>query len=90
MKKSLNNGILISTFLLVILNMHSKHIRFKLTKKQKNFLKKPMFRDILIFLLSYTACENVYLSLLFVLLYTIFFDNIFNENTKIYNIFFSN
>ena len=89
MKKKINKGILFSTFLLLILNIHSKHIEFNITEKQKKFLKKPIFRDILIFLLSYTACENIYFSILFVLIYTLLFDHILNENTKIHkNIFF--
>ena len=90
MKKKLNKGILFSTFFLLILNIHSKHIEFNITEKQKKILKKPIFRDILIFLLSYTACENIYFSILFVLIYTLLFDHLLNENTKIHKIFFSN
>lgn len=90
MKKKINQGILFSTFLLLILNIHGKHIEYNITEKQKRFLKKPIFRDILIFLLSYTACENLYFSILFVLIYTLLFDHLLNENTQINKIFFSN
>ena len=90
MKKKLNFNLFLSTFLLIVLNIHSKHLTLDITENQKNIIKKPIFRDILIFLVSYSACENFYLSLLIVILYCLFFDHFSNEQTHIGRKIFSN
>ena len=89
MKKKLNFNFFITTFLLIILNIHSKHVNLEITENQKRIIKKPIFRDILIFLISYSACDNLYLSFLIVLLYCIFFDHFSNEKSNIGKLFFS-
>ena len=83
MKKKLNFNLFITTFLLIILNIHSKHINLEITENQKKIIKKPIFRDIMIFLVSYSACENLYLSFLIVVLYSLFFDHFLNEKSFI-------
>ena len=79
-----------TTFLLLVLNLHSKHLSIEITDYQKSILKKPIFRDILIFLISYTTSENIFLAILITLLYAICFDHILNEESKIGNFFFLN
>jgi hypothetical protein len=88
MKKKLNFNLFISTFFLIVLNIHSRHLSLDITDNQKRIMKKPIFRDILIFLVSYSACENFYLSLLIVILYCLFFDHFSNEKTHIGKNFF--
>ena len=90
MKKKLNFNLFITTFLLIVLNIHSKHLNLEITENQKKLIKKPIFRDILIFLVSYSACENLYLSFLIVILYSLFFDHFSNEKSHIGKKFFSN
>ena len=71
------------TFFLLFLNICSGHIDMRITTKQKLFFKKPCFRDILIFIISFTASQNIYISLLITILYIIVFDNFLNEHTRI-------
>ena len=79
-----------TTFLLLILNLHSKHLSIELTDYQKSIIKKHIFRDLLIFLISYTTCENVFFAILITLLYAICFDHLLNEKSKIGYFFFLN
>ena len=90
MKKKINFNLFITTFLLIILNIHSKHLHLEITENQKRIMKKPIFRDILIFLVAYSACNNLYLSFLIVILYCLFFDHISNETSQIGKKIFSN
>lgn len=83
MKKKLNFNLFITTFLLLVLNIHSKHLNLEITEKQKRIMKKPIFRDILIILVAYSACNNLYLSFLIVILYSLFFDHVLNEKSNI-------
>lgn len=88
MKKKLSFNLFITTFLLLILNIHSKHLTLDITEKQKKIFKKPIFRYILIILVAYSACNNLYLSLLIVILYSLFFDHLLNEKSHIGKKFF--
>lgn len=90
MKKKINFNLFITTFFLIILNIHSKHLNLEITDNQKKIIKKPIFRDILIFLVSYSACDNLYLSFLIVILYCLFFDHFSNEKSHFGKKFFSN
>ena len=88
MKKKLSFNLFITTFLLLILNIHSKHLTLDITEKQKKMFKKPIFRDILIILVAYSACNNLYLSLLIVILYSLFFDHLLSEKSHVGKKFF--
>tara|TARA_B110000027_G_C16010942_1_gene251947 strand:- start:393 stop:674 length:282 start_codon:yes stop_codon:yes gene_type:complete len=90
MRKTLNFNLFITTFFLIVLNIHSRHLSLDITDNQKIIMKKPIFRDILIFLVSYSACENFYLSILILILYCLFFDHFSNEKTHIGRKIFSN
>ena len=90
MKKKLNFNLFVTTFFLIVLNIHSKHLNLEITENQKKIIKKPIFRDILIFLVAYSACDNLYLSFLIVILYCLFFDHFSNENSHFGRKFFSN
>ena len=90
MKKKNNINIFITTFMLLLLNTHSKHIDLGITQKQKKIIKNPIFRDILIFLFAYTSCDNIYLSILILILYSLFFDHLINEKSIIGKKLFSN
>ena len=90
MKKKLNFNLFITTFFLIVLNIHSKHLSLEITENQKKFIKKPIFRDILIFLVAYSACDNLYLSFLIVILYCLFFDHFSNEKSHFGKKIFSN
>ena len=90
MKKKLNFNLFITTFLLIVLNIHSKHLHLEITDNQKKMIKKPIFRDILIFLVAYSACDNLYLSFLIVILYCLFFDHLSNEKSRVGKKIFSN
>lgn len=90
MKKKLNFNLFVTTFFLIVLNIHSKHLNLEITENQKKIIKKPIFRDILIFLVAYSACDNLYLSFLIVILYCLFFDHFSNEKSYVGRKFFSN
>lgn len=90
MKKKLNFNLFLTTFFLIVLNIHSKHLNLEITDNQKRIIKKPIFRDILIFLVAYSACDNLYLSFLIVILYCLFFDHFSNEKSHIGRKLFSN
>ena len=86
MKKSKSKSpftLVTASFFLLFLNICSSHVDMRITNKQKKFFKKPIFRDILIFIICFTASENIYISILITILYIIIFDNILNEKTRI-------
>jgi len=88
--KQNNFSLFITTLMLLFINTHSKHIDLGITNNQKKIIKHPIFRDILIFLVAYTSCDNLYLSLLILILYSLFFDHLINEKSIIGRNLFSN
>lgn len=83
MKRKLNLNLFLTTFFLIVLNIHSKHLNLEITENQKRIINKPIFRDFLIFLVAYSSCDNLYLSFLIVILYCLCFDHFSNEKTHV-------
>ena len=75
--------LLTTTALLMFFNMYSSHIDLRITSRQKQFVKKPIFRELFILLASYSISENIFISMIITLVYKILFDHILNEETKI-------
>jgi len=78
----LNQSKLFAGLMIIILNVSSKYVNLKLSKTVESYLKHTFNRDILVFAISWMGTRDIYVALMIMLLFIIFVDFIFNEESK--------
>ena len=77
-----NNSKLLAGLAMILLNIGSKYIEFDFSKTQEQWIKYNIGREILIFVITFTATHDIIISLLLTAAFVILSDTIFNENSK--------
>ena len=77
-----NNSPVIAAFAMLFLNISSRYIDIGLSKTQENAIKKIIARELLVFTILFVATKNILLSTTLTLIFFIFTQYIFNENSK--------
>ena len=80
--EGLNNSKLLAGLAMILLNIGSKYIEFDFSKTQEQWIKYNIGREILIFVITFTATHDIIISLLLTAAFIILSDTIFNENSK--------
>ena len=80
--EGLNNSKLLAGLAMILLNIGSKYIEFDFSKTQEQWIKYNIGREILIFVITFTATHDIIISLLLTAAFVILSDTIFNENSK--------
>ena len=78
----LNDSKLFAGLAMIILNIGSKYIEFGFSKSQEQWIKYNIGREILIFVITFTATHDLIISLLLTAAFVILSDTVFNENSR--------
>ena len=80
--ESLNNSKLLAGLAMILLNIGSKYIEFDFSKTQEQWIKFNIGREILLFVITFTATHDIIISILLTAAFIILSDTVFNENSK--------
>jgi len=79
--KVLNNSKIFAGLMIIILNISSKFVTIKLSKGMESYLKYTFSKQILIFAIAWMGTRDIYIALLITVLFTVFMDHLFNEDS---------
>jgi hypothetical protein len=78
---AINDSKVFAAIIFIILNIFSKFIEFNLSKSMESYLKYTLSRDILVFAIVWTGTREIFMAIFITLLFKLFFDYLFNENS---------
>tara|TARA_Y100000768_G_scaffold387762_1_gene380183 strand:- start:2063 stop:2488 length:426 start_codon:yes stop_codon:yes gene_type:complete len=81
--KLLNDSKFTAGIAMIMLNIGSKYISIGLTESQEAYLTSSLARQILIFSVAFIGTKDILTSLLLTIIFIVFADYIFNENSKL-------
>ena len=81
--KTLNTSKIFAGLMIITLNISARFVTIKLSKSMESYLKYTFSKQILIFAIAWMGTRDIYIALLIVLLYTVFFEYLFNEDSSL-------
>ena len=81
--RSINESKIFAGLMIVIINIASKFVTFKLSKTVESYLKFTFSRDILVFAITWMGTRDIFISLGMTLLFSFIVDYLLNENSSI-------
>lgn len=80
---SINNSKFFAGLVMIMLNIGSKYITIKLSKKQEQYLNEfSLARQLLIFSIVWMGTKDIYISLGMTAVFTILAEHLFNEESE--------
>ena len=79
---SLNSSKFFAGIIMLTLNIGSKYITLELSKTQEDYIKYNLGRQILVFAILWMGTRDIVIALTLTLLFILFADYLFNENSK--------
>jgi hypothetical protein len=80
--QSINNSKIFAGLMIITLNVASKFVNIKLGKTMESYLKHTFSRQILVFAIAWMGTRDIYIALVITLLFTIFMDYLFHEDSE--------
>lgn len=80
---TLNNSKLFAGFVIILLNISSKFVTFKLSKSVESYLKFTFSKQILVFAMAWMGTRDIYISLFATLIFTILIEYLLNEESSL-------
>ena len=80
---TLNNSKVFAGIMIIIINIASKFVNFKVSKTLESYLKFSFSRDILVFAITWMGTRDIYIALGMTLLFIFISDYLFNENSTL-------
>jgi hypothetical protein len=78
----LNNSKLFAGLMIIILNIASKFVTFKLSKSMESYLKFTFSKQVLVFAMAWMGTRDIYIALFITICFTIFIEYLFNEESS--------
>ncbi len=78
----INNSKLFAGIIIIVLNISSKFVSFKLSKSMESYLRNTFSRNILVFSMIWMGTRDIYISFIMTTLFVILADYLFNEESK--------
>jgi hypothetical protein len=79
--KSLNDSKIFAGMMIIIINIASKFVTFKVSKTLESYLKFTFSRDILVFAITWMGTRDIYIAIGMTLLFVFIVDYLLNENS---------
>jgi len=76
-----NNSKIFAGLMIIILNVASKFVNFKFSKSIEMYLKHTFSKQVLVFAIAWMGTRDIYIAMLITLIFIIFMDYIFNEDS---------
>ena len=81
--QNINNSKIFAGFMIIILNIASKFINFKLSKSVERYLKHTFSKQILVFVIAWMGTRDIYMALLIAIIFIVCVDYLFNEDSAL-------
>jgi hypothetical protein len=78
---AMNQSKIFAGIMIVIINIASKFVTFKLSKTMESYLKFTFSRDVLVFAITWMGTRDIYIALIMTTLFMIIVDFLLNENS---------
>jgi hypothetical protein len=78
----LNNSKLFAGCMIIILNIASKFVTFKLSKSLESYLKFTFSKQVLVFAMAWMGTRDIYIAFIMTILFTICIEFLFNEESS--------
>lgn len=78
----LNESKIFAGVMIIIINISSKFVTFKLSKTMEAYLKFTFSRDILVFAITWMGTRDIYISIFITILFVFVADFLMNENSR--------
>ena len=78
---SINESKIFAGLMIVIINIASKFVTFKLSKTVESYLKFTFSRDILVFAITWMGTRDIYISIIITGIFMLFMDYFLNEQS---------
>lgn len=82
MEQLINENKFMSAITILFLNIGAKYIGGDLTKLQESLFMNQYFKKIVLLSMFFVSTRDITISLLLTIVYTVFIDFLFNENSK--------
>jgi len=79
--RSLNDSKVFAGIMIIIINIASKFVTFKVSKTVESYLKFTFSRDILVFAITWMGTRDIYIAIGMTLLFVFIADYLLNENS---------
>ena len=79
---SLNSSKILMGIAMLILNVGSKYVQLEFSKTQESALKSALTREILIFVIMFTATHDIIMSILMTAAFVILANHLFNDQSR--------
>ena len=80
--RSMNNSKIFAGIMIILMNVASKFVNFRLSKTMESYLKHTFSRDILVFAAAWMGTRDIYIALIITILFMICVNYLFNENSR--------
>jgi len=80
---TLNQSKIFAGLMIIIINIASKFVNFKVSKTLESYLKFTFSRDILVFAITWMGTRDIYIALGMTLLFIFMADYLMNENSSL-------
>lgn len=78
---SLNQSKIFAGIIIIVLNISSKFVTFKLSKSMESYLKYTFSRNILVFAMAWMGTRDIYIASFMTLIFIICMNYLFNEES---------
>ena len=80
---ALNNSKIFAGVIIIVMNIASKFVVFKLSKSMEAYLKYTFSRDILVFAMAWMGTRDIYVALLITAVFIVFVKYLWNEESPL-------
>ena len=81
---TVNNSKIFAGLMIIVLNIASKFVTFKLPKTMESYLKYTFSRDILVFAIAWMGTRDIYIALFITLIFIIVTEYLLHEDSAFY------
>jgi len=81
--RALNDSKIFAGMMIIIINIASKFVTFKVSKTMESYLKFNFSRDVLVFAITWMGTRDIFIALGMTLLFVFIADYLFNEDSML-------
>ena len=82
LNKYLSSNKFFTGFMFLILNVGAKYATVNISKSQQEYIKRALFREVLIFAIIWSGSRDLFVSLILTVVFMVFTDYLFNDSSK--------
>jgi len=80
--KYMNDSKIFAGLMVIMLNVSTKFVPFRLSRTMERFLKKSVSRNLLVFAICWVGTRDIFIAILFTSIFILLFDFLLNEDSS--------